>query len=128
MLKYIFVLLAVLSMGSCSNVSYFSDKASANQIEVKRVSCQSDLPFTEKKLGNIKVKLFEPNDPSTPDIWQGPVCFNVNDAECGLDISLIKGVELDKNGHVIVNAFSGSIAHIYTIDPVNCTVVDYKKR
>lgn len=37
---------------------------------------------------------FEPNDPTTPGIWQGPVCFNVNGADCGFDISLIEGVEL----------------------------------
>jgi hypothetical protein len=128
MFKHFFVLLTALAMGSCSNQSYSDDAAATNQAKVERVSCQSDLPFTEKKLGNIKVKLFEPNDPTKPDTWQGPVCFNVNGAECGLDISLIKGVELSGDGHVIVNAFSGSVAHIYTIDPVNCTILDYKKR
>jgi hypothetical protein len=117
------ILVSALAICACSNESIANDKG-----KVKRVSCESELPFTEQRIGNITIKLFEPNDPSHPDIWQGPICFTVNGAECGLDISLIKGVEPGGNSHVVVNAFSGSVAHIYTVDPASCSIVDHKAR
>lgn len=120
MFRFMFILMFALAICACTNESSSSDKTM-----IKQVSCDRELPFSEKTLGNIKIKLFEPNDPNAPDIWQGPVCFSVNGAECGLDISLIKGVELGNDNHVVVSAFSGSIAHIYTVDPVTCTIVDY---
>jgi len=123
-----FILLAAACGRAQTNRDAGTEAASPGReggYEVTRTTCDLDAPYTEIDLGRIRVQLFEPEPATPPEIWQGPVCIAIDSGpfDCGLEIDLVRGVEVSDTGHVIVHAFSGSSIHDYEIDPEACRIL-----
>lgn len=85
--------------------------------------CQTALPYTTLSVAAYTVTIFEPNDPKSPDIWQGPVCVRseVNQVDCGFDLSLVKSVKpTDDMKAIEVVTFSGSTSRTVRIELATC--------
>ena len=83
-------------------------------ITVNTQLCHATTDFTSRVVGPYTIKIFEPNDPKNPDIWQGPICVHseIKKVDCGFALSLIKSVTpaQDRNSIDVV-VFSGSNSH-----------------
>ena len=77
--------------------------------------CHATVDFTSRVVGPYTIKIFEPNDPKNPDIWQGPICVHseIKKVDCGFALSLIKSVTpaQDRNSIDVV-VFSGTLTPI----------------
>lgn len=87
----------------------------------------ADTASTIHTLGGYAVTLFEPDDIARPQIWQGPICIrrirapNGEQAECGLDLSLIAGITPTADQRAIdVRIFSGSNRRTVRVSLADC--------
>lgn len=89
--------------------------------------CDSTAPYTTLKLSDYTVRIFEPNDPQRPEIWQGPVCVasKTNNVDCGFELSLVKRVAPTADGDALeVSVFSGSNTRTVRIMLATCELTD----
>ncbi len=113
--KLIFATLVFL----CGNSNAFS----ADQVEADL--CHSSARYTELKSKVYSIKIFNPDNPTYPEIWQGPVCVTniLNSSQCGVELSLIKAVKILPDSKVfIAEVFSGSNAETIRVNLENCEI------
>ena len=118
--KLLATCLSLMLMAGCSG-----PPSEPRAVNVDAQLCQSTKPYTTFIVGSYTVKIFEPNDSSNPDVWQGPLCISSesNKVNCGFDLSLIKSVKPTADTKALeVVVFSGSNSRTATISLANCQV------
>ena len=118
--KLLATCLSLMLMAGCSG-----PPSEPRAVNVNNHLCQSTKPYTAFTVGSYTVKIFEPNDSSNPDVWQGPLCISSESKKvnCGFDLSLIKSVKPTADMKAIeVVVFSGSNSRTATIPLANCQV------
>ncbi len=118
----------VMTITGCSDSAEPVKKTTAS---IDLNLCQQQLEHTDLYFDSVKVRIFEPDDLSSPTAWQGPVCIAGlnNDFSCIADLSIVKKVsQTQENGKLkVVDTFSGSETQQYQIDFDTCkleTVLD----
>ena len=104
-----------------------ADKRVADKpITVNTQLCHATVDFTSRVVVPYTIKIFEPNDPKNPDIWQGPICVHseIKKVGCGFSLSLIKSVTpvQDRNSIDVV-VFSGSNSRTARITLDTCKII-----
>lgn len=82
-----------------------------------------DGDFTLSQQGAYEVRLYSPDDPTNPSVWQGPLCaVNLEtQAFCIKEYSLIKNIRLLGAESVLeVETFSGSVSGVSRLDLMLC--------
>ena len=110
---FLWLLVAVLSSVSCANIKKPENEKCALAGDASTFTASS-----------YTLYLYGPNDELNPDIWEGPVCIErqTNFEVCELDISLIKGVEIDAAGGLQLKTFSGSVEQVFNVNVKQCSV------
>ena len=114
-------LLALLLTGCAVTPTKDVDKT----VTVNSQLCQSMEGFTLSVVGPYQVRIFEPNDLRSPDIWQGPVCVESETkmVNCGFRLSLIKSVTPSSDMKSIdIIVFSGSNSRTARITLATCEI------
>ncbi len=117
MKRHIFIFTVIVFL--CGSSGVFS----ADQVEVDL--CHSSVRYTELKSEKYNLKIFNPDNLTHPEIWQGPVCVTdiSSNKQCGVELSLIKSVKILPDSKIfIVEVFSGSNAETVKVSLENCKI------
>lgn len=75
----------------------------------------------ETEAVGLRLTLAEPNKPTNPDLWEGPLTVAHGGTHCAVDDSLIQDVYLSSTGKLlVVVSISGSNTFVRLFDPLTC--------
>jgi len=97
--------------------------ANSNVGALEDAICHSNQPHTLLFKSGYEIKIFNPNNVTNPDIWEGPVCIRKTqeDSYCIKEYSLIRSVEINPSSdEAEIKTFSGSSAEIKQVKIESC--------
>ena len=75
----------------------------------------------ETTIAGLRFRLEDPDNPSSPTLWQGPLSIASGSTSCTVDASLIRDVYLSASGKLLlVVSLSGSSTYVAFFNPATC--------